>query len=277
MTEDLQELVCSCGEEPESARVAMRLLKEKYDYETTTSTLQLFKNFIQTKMEEGESVSDYISRFETLFSHVFSRCSESSRPEAIALKNFLTVEEVKVMCFFLSLPSSMDNIIDNLTTKDNLKYADVQKRLLDLNLNKSVPDTFSNKAYLAGPNEPPHTKERTLECTFCKKNGHNYKGHIHNKCRKLQTHLDQKHKNKQKKPEKYYNRAHAVTDNPDIVVSDVGKNKAFLSSSSSSPSHWILDSGCSAHMTSQKKLLTQFTPVKGVVTLADVPVKHRQL
>lgn len=39
ISNDLQELVCSCDEELESARVAMRLRKEKYDYEATTSTI----------------------------------------------------------------------------------------------------------------------------------------------------------------------------------------------------------------------------------------------
>lgn len=61
VTDDLQELVCSCDEEPESARVAMRLLKEKFDYETTTSTIQLFKEFSELRMEEGESISQHIS------------------------------------------------------------------------------------------------------------------------------------------------------------------------------------------------------------------------
>lgn len=41
----LQELVCACDDEAESARVAMRLLKDKFDYETTTSTIELFKEF----------------------------------------------------------------------------------------------------------------------------------------------------------------------------------------------------------------------------------------
>ncbi|KAI1005454.1 hypothetical protein K3495_g2759 [Podosphaera aphanis] len=78
VSEELQELVCSCDEEPESARVAMRLLKEKYDYETTTSTIQLFKEFCELKMEEGESISNHISQFETAYAHIYSRCASSS-------------------------------------------------------------------------------------------------------------------------------------------------------------------------------------------------------
>ncbi|KAI1006455.1 hypothetical protein K3495_g1760 [Podosphaera aphanis] len=43
VTEELQELACSCDEEPDSTWVAMRLRKEKYDYKTTTSTILLLK------------------------------------------------------------------------------------------------------------------------------------------------------------------------------------------------------------------------------------------
>ena len=111
--------------EKESARVAMRILKEKYDHETTTTTLELFNNFFELKMEEGEDISDYLSKFESAFQHVLLRFSELKCGTAIALKAFLSVEDVKVMCLFRSLPSSMENIIDNLSTKKNVKYADV--------------------------------------------------------------------------------------------------------------------------------------------------------
>ncbi|KAI0991728.1 hypothetical protein K3495_g16459, partial [Podosphaera aphanis] len=150
VSEELQEIVGGCALEPESARVAMRRLKTKFDHETTTSTLHLFKNFIQLKMDEGESVSDHISRFETSFEHLYSRCCISSRPEAAALRVFLSVEEVKIMCLFLSFPPSFENVIDNLSTKENLRYADVNNRLLDLSSNKSSTSpsaASSSKAY----------------------------------------------------------------------------------------------------------------------------------
>ena len=70
----------------------MRLLKEKFDYETTTSTLELFNSFLELKMEEGEAITDHLSHYETSFQHIYSRCAELTRPEAIALKSFLSVE-----------------------------------------------------------------------------------------------------------------------------------------------------------------------------------------
>ncbi|KAI0998763.1 hypothetical protein K3495_g9431 [Podosphaera aphanis] len=270
VSEDLQELVCSCDEEPESARVAMRLLKEKFDYETMTSTIQLFKEFSELKMEEGESVSQHISRFETAYAHIYSRCANSSRPEATALRSFLSVEQVKVMYLFFSLPTSFNNIIDNLTTKDDLRFADVSRRLLDLNAMKLLDIPSSSKAYFG--NERSNSDNKTLECTYCKKHGVNYKGHVYNKCRKLQVHLDQRSKNKGKSVPRF-NKANVVLvpdeEFSDVISSTTTHDKAFLSSSTNLTSSWILDSGCSAHMTSHKELLSSLHPHKGVVTIAN--------
>ncbi|KAI0993000.1 hypothetical protein K3495_g15184, partial [Podosphaera aphanis] len=270
VSEELQELVCSCDEEPESARVAMRLLKEKYDYESTTSTIQLFKEFCDLKMEEGESISNHISRFETAYAHIYSRCANSSRPEAVALRSFLSVDQVKVMYLFLSLPPSFNNIIDNLTTKENLRFADANRRLLDLNSVKQHDVPSSAKAYLG--NERPINDSKTLECTYCKKHGGYYKGHVFNKCRKLQDHLEQKSKDKGKwVPNR--NKANAAVlpdeDLSDVIPSSTTNDKAFLSSIADVSSLWILDSGCSAHMTSRKELLTSLEPHRGVVTIAN--------
>lgn len=74
-------------------------------------------------MMEGDLISKYISRFETAYAHIYSRCANSSRPKAVALRNFLSVKQVKIMYLFLSLPSSYNNIIDNLTTKEVLRYS----------------------------------------------------------------------------------------------------------------------------------------------------------
>ena len=285
VSEDLQMIVSSCVLKPESARLAMRLLKEKYDHDTTTSTLELFNSFLELKMEEDNSISDHLSAFETSFTHIHSRSSESSRPEAIALKNFLAVEEVKIMCLFRSLPLSLNNVVDNLSTKDNLKYSDVHKRLMDLQSNRLSNVNHSSKAYFAGKSHPKEIQrkknsEKILECTWCRKYGKKYIGHAHNNCSKLRE-FKQQHKSPQENKSYKPNLAHAVAG-PSVIPSenfyelDLDYEKAFLSSLRPSQSHWILDSGCSAHMTSQKNLLTSVRPHKGIVTLANgagIPVE----
>lgn len=265
VSEELQEIVSSCVLKPESARVSMRLFKEKYDHETTTSTLELFNSFLELKMEDHEAITNHISRFETSFSRLQSRCSESSRPEAIALHNFPSVEEVKVMCLFRSFTPPMYNIVDNLSTKDNLSYSMIQRRLLDRQSIRSNDKNPSAKAYFAGK-QPTSEKgkkantQKELECTWCKKYGKKYRGHVFSNCSRLREYKQQKF-NQDGKPYHDKNKAHIAFDPSarsadSISISDIEDDKAFLSSAPSCLNHWVLDSGCSAHMTSRKDLLT---------------------
>ncbi|KAI0999498.1 hypothetical protein K3495_g8700 [Podosphaera aphanis] len=248
----------------------MGLLKEKYDYETTTSTIQLFKEFSELKMEEGQPVTEHISRFEMAYAHIYSRFAISSRPEAVALRSFLSVEQVKVMYLFLSLPPWFNNIIDNPTTKDSLKCADVNRRLLDLNAIRPLDAPTTAKAYFG--NEKSTKGEKIPECTYCKKNREKYKGNIYNKCRKLQAFLEQKSNDKGKSVLKY-NKVNVVyvpnDELSEVILSNTLYDKAFLSTSTNLTLSWILDSGCLAHMTSQKELFNNLQPHKGVVTIAN--------
>lgn len=162
VSDDLQELVCSYDEESESATVVMRLLKEKHVYETTTSTIQLFKEFSELRVGEVDVVSNHIILFKTAYFHIYIRCSGST-PEAIVLQNFLSVEQVKVMDLFLSLPPSYNNMIDNLTTKEDLRFANVNRRLLDMNSSKLNGNSTSSKAHFG--NEKSNNKDKVKECT----------------------------------------------------------------------------------------------------------------
>jgi len=67
----------------------------------------------------------------------------------------------------------MDNIIDNLQTKDNLTYDDVHARLLDLNANHTLPKGKGEKAYRI---QKSGTTDGTKECSWCKKTGFQREG-----------------------------------------------------------------------------------------------------
>ncbi|KHJ34650.1 hypothetical protein EV44_g2441 [Erysiphe necator] len=118
VSDDLQELACSFDEELESARVAMRLLKDKYDYETTTSTIQLFKEFSELKMAEGDLISHHITQFETAYS-LFTLVVQAP----LVLKQLLNgtssrLNKLKLCtCSFLSLPLIITSLIILLPKK----------------------------------------------------------------------------------------------------------------------------------------------------------------
>ncbi|KAI0996423.1 hypothetical protein K3495_g11758 [Podosphaera aphanis] len=244
VSEELQELVGSCAIEQESARAAMRKLKAKFDHETTTLTLNLFKSFLELKMDEGDSIADHISSYETSFGHLGARCSESKWPEAIALRSFLSVEGVNIMCLFLSLPASYEKIIDNLSTKEKLQYTDVNNRLLDLSTKKSSKmSSATSKAY--STSELKSQKGGKREYTWCKKHGGRYQGHYHTEYRKLKAHLENnplsKGKGKERTSTMKNEKAYKVTEtsSPD-ETSDItfAEYKAFSAIlSQPSPSH----------------------------------------
>ena len=273
--EDLQDLVSSVADETESARVAMRLLKTKFDHETTTSTLNLFTSFLDLKMNDGDDLSNHISIFDTSFQHILSRCAQSKRPEAKGLKDFLAVEEVRIMCLFRSLPSSMENIVDNLSTKENPKYADVSAHLLDLISKKASTNNSTSKAYFVGNDDLPEKGKQTekKECSWCKKHGFYFKNHNHRDCKRLRATKEKEGNNRTKA----YPRSSANTvsapnkgsqdcDNCSHIISE----KVFSTSiSRTSPSNWILDSGCSTHMTSRKDLFSSIESQRGTVTVAS--------
>ena len=134
----------------------------------------------------------------------------------------------------------MNNIVDNLQTKDNLTLKDVHARLLDLNANHTLPNK-GEKAYRVQKSGADNSGAK--EYTWCKKWGMNTKGHTWQVCNKLKA------KNKGKKEQNSEGKAHRVskeiTDDNSSTVST-----AFMVSPAPCPprSAWIFDSGTSARM-----------------------------
>lgn len=252
----------------------MRLLKTKFDHETTTSTLNLFTNFLDPKMNDGDDLSTHLSNFDTSFQHIISRCSQSKRPESKALKDFLSVEQVRTMCLFRSLPPSMENVVDNLSTKDGLKYADISAHLFDLISKKTSSIPPPSKAYFSSNNfgKGKGKNKGIKECNLCKKNGLPYKGHEHREYRNLKE-MKESSRGRASECTRPSNSVNAVS-NPHITndhcgASHVISENAFRASTSPAPSHWILDFGCTTHMTSCKDLFSSINRQKGTVTVAS--------
>ena len=102
----------------------------------------------------------------------------------------------------------MNNIVDNLQTKQDLTYDHVYQRLLNLKTPSAV-SSADNKAYkstdvkgkVKAPGRKPPLKGNSgsKECTWCMKHygGVGAKGHTWNECHKLKA----KNENKKKKKE----------------------------------------------------------------------------
>ena len=115
-----------------------------------------------------------------------------SWPVATALRNVFTSEDVKGYFFLTTLPETMENVIDNLVSKDTTKYSTIESKMLDLcEKPLDMATTFtSTSAYWTQTsccNVPTSTDLSCKECSYCKKKNFRFKSHIYAKCDHLKN------------------------------------------------------------------------------------------
>lgn len=142
------------------AKDAWANIKARFDRETPATTLSLLRNIVDLKLVENENVADHLTSFTNAWDRLQQRSLSSTSGVANAFQDVTLSDEVKGAFLLLSLPESMNNIIDNLVTKDLIKYQDIQPKLLDLSADRNVIEN-ENKAY-------PSTNQEPIECSWCK-------------------------------------------------------------------------------------------------------------
>ncbi|KAF8415274.1 hypothetical protein BGX38DRAFT_1316779 [Terfezia claveryi] len=160
--------------------------------------MQLMNDLRQSK---NDTIPDYVHRYGTLWMQTHSRFLNSTDALSKVLKPVYEDDTFKTAMFLASLHPSLNDIVDNLNTKSNLTYADATAQLLSMR--SSNIDTAKalnaiqkrNKGKSANtsrkPNPPGQGKTAPPnkgECSWCKKNGYNYTGHIHSQCNRLKEH-----------------------------------------------------------------------------------------
>ena len=81
----------------------------------------------------------------------------------------------------------MDNIVDNLQTKETIVYEDVRTKLLDLSANKAIAGNSKTAYRIQKSSDSPKGNEEK-DCTWCRKRKMHSHGHTWNECRKLKAH-----------------------------------------------------------------------------------------
>ncbi|KAI0998486.1 hypothetical protein K3495_g9710 [Podosphaera aphanis] len=233
-------------------------IKAQFDRETPATTLSFLRNIVDLKLYENENVADHLNNFTNAWDRLYQRSLTSTSNVAKAFCEVTSSDEVKGAFLLLSLPKSMDNIIENLATKDLIKYQDIQPKLLDLSVDRNVGE-IDNKAYRASGQEIP-------EFSWCKAKIFNYKGHTYRNCFKLKKHKEQQKEAKKKKNAPQNENAKRVSATDDEL-----SDRALMANSSSSTSkEWILDTGATSHMTGCIDDFESFTPLRDTnVRIAD--------
>jgi len=160
-------------------------------------------------------------------------------------------EVVKGAFFFTWLPSTLDNVVDNLTTKESATYNEICTRLLDLDPAEQPANT--NTAFTATStnwNNKGKGKEEKI-CTYCKSKGYRGIGHLVTAC---------------------FTRKRDTTEGASAAADLVDKTKGYAFPTTESdfpPDAWILDSGASSHMTADTSRITGLRSMNVMVTIGN--------
>ena len=172
-----------------SAQVAWQALKDLYDRETVNTIINLFKNVTERKLADGASLQDHLTGFHNDWIRLKERSFQGNGELSKTLQAVTSSNEAKAAYLLISLPPSMDNIVDNLQAKDKVTYEDVRVKLLDPSVNRSIAGNSKTAYRVHRPSDLPKTPgTEEKECTWCKKRKMRSRGHTWNECRKLKAH-----------------------------------------------------------------------------------------
>jgi hypothetical protein len=256
-----------------------KALQDKFARENTTAFYIQFKGLYDLKLDDTASMKDHLLEFDTHWNRIQQRCSSATSTDKNKLpslfKPILDSEEAKAAFLLLSLPASLDNVVDNLQTKENLTYNDAYQRLTDIadrHEQGDSPDPKANKVSerksKGKGKDKATTNTKEKECTYCKRHYPNsrYTGHIWNECFKLQ-------KAREAEGEKPVEQGKVASEE------QAGFKQAVSLRSSSTPlstPKWVFDTAASSHMTNNPDILLDLRSCQGQVRIGDdsaLPVK----
>jgi len=116
----VQEHLLSAVTKATSAAAAWKTLEDRFGRETATSTVAQLKSLLKLELSNEADLANHLAEFDNQWNRLGSLTSESNL--ARALKKLTQTDEAKVAFPLYSLPSSLDNVVDNLQTKLNLTY-----------------------------------------------------------------------------------------------------------------------------------------------------------
>lgn len=143
-------------------------------------------------------------------------------------------DDVKGSFFLATLPDTMDNVIDNLSTRNITAFADIEPKILDISEKHSLDSVDSSTAYAARQSTVRDNRRGRLAsvyqpqgCTWCQKHNLTFVGHVYTNCNELRKHKEKQQKGKapSKEPQRSGKRqkannasAQSINDTDDSVT-----------------------------------------------------------
>ncbi|KAG8499626.1 hypothetical protein CXB51_006086 [Gossypium anomalum] len=238
---------------------------------TLTSKLHMKQRLYAHRLEEGASVHEHLTVFKEILSNL----------EAMEVQYDKEDLGLILLC---SLPPSystfrdtilysresltVDEVYDSLTSYDKMKHLVVKPDSQGEGLivrGRQDQNTDDDRGRTQERNHRGKSKGRSKSsnrgktCNFCKK-----KGHIKSECYKLQNKIKREAANQKGKQPENSGEANVVEDYSDgeLLVTSVNDSKVS--------EEWILDSGCTFHMSPNRGWFTTYETVsEGVVLMGN--------
>ena len=190
---DFTMAVASC----KNAAEAWKYLTERFDRDTSRSSLMMFRAVTSVRYQDGEDLNNHIDEFDQMWTRMATRCAGSSQSMTVSLRTLFENDEAKGAYFMMSLPDSMEPVVDTLIAREMSKFKDIKPRILDIAEAHATSGDTSSTAYLArrttarqrrlAPGDDNTPRE---ECTWCRKHNLKYIGHVYTNCRELRKFKD---------------------------------------------------------------------------------------
>lgn len=249
-----------------------KALEDKFARENTVTFYNQLTSLLNTKLGSKAQIADHLTSFDTNWTRLQHRCSSAKDSDNFklptAFKSVFDSLEAKAALLLYSLPSSMENVVDNLQTKPDLTYDQAYQRLMDLSTTSATDK--DDKAYNTGTGNPPRNRNNTTEngqkeCTYCKKHypKSRFTGHTWNDCNKLKADKEKKESGKSAESAK------VSTETPSAESETVRLSTDIPAPPSNPSSRWVIDTGASSHMSNNLDLFMNFRHSVGNVRVAD--------
>ena len=247
-------------------------LQNKFARENTTSFYNQLSGLLNLKLESKAGIADHLIKFDTTWNDLQHRCSTAEAEDRFklpfAFKSVFESLEAKAALMLYTLPSSLENVVDNLQTKQDLTYDQAYQKLIDLTTDNKDEDDKAYRITETKGKEKANTSG-TKECSYCKKHypKSKYIGHLWNECNKLKA---DREKRKEKKEKEKEDTANVATEDRTSNIEAVGARSTSFSTPSHSPStRWVIDTAASSHMTNNIDLFINIEHHNGRVRLGD--------
>src|SRR5208337_1727592 len=149
----------------------------------------LIKSILTIQCTTKKDLPSHIERYNALWARLIEQTALSPAEKEQSLEKVLrplaNLPVAKAAFFLASLPTSLDNVVDNLMTKDSLTYDDACQHLLDLvegDLKSEDKESATFVTTMPKKFKKAKSKPTKAVCAYCILKGYHGLGHSEDQC-----------------------------------------------------------------------------------------------